>query len=124
MKPPEIAAPEMPVFDPSVLGAMFGNETSVIAGVLQTFMAGTRSNLDELAQAVAAHDCADVASLAHRITGACRMSGALALGEAAGNLEQAAQQGDAAAVQQGTRDLNTQWHLAQAAIGALTTRSA
>jgi HPt (histidine-containing phosphotransfer) domain-containing protein len=114
----------MPVFDPSVLGAMFGDETSVIASVLQTFMAGTRSNLNELAQAVAAQDFANVASLAHKITGACRMSGALALGHAAGKLEQTAQQGDAAKVQQGARDLDTQWHLAQTAIGALTTRSA
>ena len=114
----------MQVFDPDVLGTMFGTETAMIASVLQTFMAGTRNNLNALAQAAAAHEFANVASLAHKITGACYMSGALALGQAAGNLEHAATLGDTAVVQQGIRNLNFQWHLAQAAIGALITRSA
>ena len=114
----------MQVFYPDVLGTMFGTETAMIASVLQTFMAGTRNNLNALAQAAAAHEFANVASLAHKITAACYMSGALALGQAAGNLEQAATLGDAAVVQQGIRDLIFQWHLAQAAVGALTTRSA
>ena len=123
MNRPEITRPDEPVFDANVLGAMFGSETAVIASVLQTFMVGTGDNLGALAQAVAAQDFASVAALAHKITGACRMSGALAMGQAARNVEQAAKREDAAAVQQGHRDLEAQWHLAQAAIGALTTRS-
>lgn len=124
MKQPEITAAYIQVFDPSVLGAMFGTETTVVASVLQTFMVGTGENLDSLAQAVAGQDFANVAALAHKITGACRMSGALALGQAACKLEQAAKQGDTAAVQQGVRDLDFQWHLALTAIGSLNTRSA
>ena len=118
MNRPDIAPPDAPVFDANVLGAMFGNETAVIASVLQTFMAGTGSNLNELAQAVAAQDYGSVAALAHKITGACRMSGAWALGQAAYNLEQAAKPGNTAAVAQAVVELNTQWRLLQAAIGA------
>lgn len=124
MNRPEITPHDVPVFDANVLGAMFGSETAAIASVLQTFMVGTGDSMDELAQAVAVQDFANVAALAHKITGACRMSGALALDQAAHNVEQAAKQGDAAAVQRGHRGLKTQWHLAQATIGALTTRSA
>jgi HPt (histidine-containing phosphotransfer) domain-containing protein len=112
--------PEHPVFDPDVLGAMFGNESAVITSVLQTFETGTRDNLAALAQAVATHDLRTTASLAHKITGACRMSGALALAHAAHNVEKAAQQGDAAAVRQGITGMNAQWPLVQAAMAALT----
>jgi HPt (histidine-containing phosphotransfer) domain-containing protein len=108
----------VPVFDANVLGAMFGSETTVIASVLQTFMGSAHSHLDEVALAVAAHDMTTVASLAHKITGACRMSGALALGEAARALEQAAKQGDDSAAQHKLVELNTQWVLLQQAIGA------
>ena len=111
------ANPDVPVFDAGVLGAMFGNESAVIASVLQTFVAGARSNLAELGQAFAAQDLATAAALAHKIAGACHMSGALALGHAARGVEQAAKQGDVTAIQHGLRDLHTQWHLAQVAIG-------
>lgn len=114
----ESAAPpeQHPVFDAGVLGAMFGSETAVIASVLQTFMTGTRGNLDELAQAFAAQDLVTVVSLAHKITGACRMSGALALGQAARDVEQTAKLGDKTTVEHGLRTLDTQWCLLQAAI--------
>ena len=102
-----------------MLGAMFGNESAVIASVLQTFVTGTSGNLAALAQALAAQDLVTVASLAHAITGACRMSGALALGHTARNIELAAKQGDMAAVQLNIPDLNTQWPLTQAAVDAM-----
>jgi HPt (histidine-containing phosphotransfer) domain-containing protein len=117
VNPPKIATTDAPVFDANVLDAMFGTETAVIASVLQTFMDGTRSNLAELAHAVAAQDLANAASLAHKITGACRMSGALALGQVARKLEQVAKQGNAPAATQGLVELNNQWLLLQSAIG-------
>lgn len=113
---PGTEAPEPPVFDASVLGALFGPEPALIASVLQTFVAGTQANLAELTQAVAAQDLTAVASLAHRIAGAGRMSGALALGDCARSLELAAKRGDAAAVPPGVAELEAQWALAQAAM--------
>ncbi len=111
--------PERPaVYDASVLGAMFGSETAIITSVMQTFMTATRSGLDELAHAFATGDLAAVASVAHRITGASRMSGALALGHAVHGVEQTAKQGDVTAVQQALGALNVQWILLQAAIDA------
>ena len=98
---------------------MFGSERKVIASVLQTFMTGTRESLAELAQAFAAQDLPVVASLAHRITGASHMSGALALGQAARTVEQAAKQGDITAVEQGMEALNAQFLLLQSAISSL-----
>ncbi len=114
--PPIDAAPGLPVFDASVLGAMFGNEPALIASVLQTFAAGTRSNLADLALANAAQDLNAIAALAHKVAGASRMSGALALGDCAGKLEQAAKQCDAEALSQAVADLAAQWALTQAAI--------
>lgn len=112
-----VTTPEQPaVYDASVLVAMFGSETAVIASVMQTFMAATRSGLDELSQAFASGDLAAVASVAHRITGASRMSGAYALGHAARGAEQSAQQGDVNAVQQAIVALDVQWLLLQTAI--------
>ena len=112
---------DYPVFDADVLGAMFGTESAVIASVLQTFVAGTQSNLNELA--LASHDLARVATLAHKVTGASRMSGAHALGHCARNLEQAAKRDDAAAVRQGLLDLETQWHLLKTAIDTHATQA-
>ena len=114
-------APEHPVFDANVLGALFDHEPALITSVLQTFVVGTRSNLAELAQALAAKDLAAVAALAHKTAGASRMSGAIALGHCAHSVEQAAKQGNVAAVQQGFADLESQWRLVQTAIAAQPT---
>lgn len=104
------------VFDASVLGEMFGSETALIASVLQTFMVGTRSSLTELVQAFADQDLPTVAALAHRITGASRMSGAQALGHAARAVEQAAKQNNLTLVEQGMGVMHAQWTLLQDAI--------
>lgn len=109
---------EPAVFDATVLEAMFGSETTVIASVLQTFIAGTRGSLAELMQACADHDLPKVATLAHRITGASRMSGAQALGHAACAVEQAAKQNNLTAVEQGMAAMHAQWTLLQDAIAS------
>ncbi len=107
---------ERPVFDASVLNAMFGDEPALIANVLQTFVSSTRANLTALFQALAIQDMPAIAGLAHKIAGASRMSGALALGDCARSLEQAAKRGDTASLPQGAADLETQWALALATI--------
>jgi HPt (histidine-containing phosphotransfer) domain-containing protein len=108
------------VFDTSVLGAMFGDESAIIASVLQTFVTGTRASLSELTQAANAQDLAAVASLAHKITGASRLSGAMALGQTAHTVEQAAKQQDSALVGQLLATLDTQWRLLESTLLAQT----
>lgn len=119
MNPPDTAAPDQLVLDARVLGAMFGDDFVVIASVLKTFLASTGENLPALALAAATHNFDSVAALAHKIAGACRMSGAQALGLAACRVEVAAKRGDAASVLQGMTNLQTQWTLIQAAIDNL-----
>ena len=118
---PSGTLPEHPVFDASVLGAMFGSESALIASVLQTFASSTRDSLAALEQAAAGPDLGVVQSLAHRITGASRLSGAMALGEAAYRVELAAKQGDAPAVQRGMPALDAQWQLFEAVLRTLAT---
>lgn len=95
---------------------MFGNAPELIASVLQTFVASTHANLTELSQALAGQDLSAVAALAHKVAGASRMSGAIALGHSARSLEEAAKQGDKAALTRGMTDLEAQWTLVQATI--------
>jgi len=113
------ATPPNAVFDASVLGDMFNHDAKVIGGVLQTFVTATSASLSELAQAAGANDWASVASVAHRIAGASRLSGALALGQLAGALEQATKRGDVTTAAQALPELLIQWQLVQQAIGAL-----
>ncbi len=119
MNPSDTAASGQPVFDADVLGAMFGNDSVVIASVLETFEVSTRDTLAELFLVAATQDMASVAALTHKIAGACRMSGAQALGHTARSTEEAAKRGDFASVQQGLVNLQTQWPLVQAAIANL-----
>ena len=116
MNPPDTSASDHLVFDANVLGAMFGDDAAVIASVLETFLVSTRDNLPKLAVAAAAQNLDGVAELAHKMTGACRMSGAQALGYAARSIEEAAKRGDAASVLQGIANVQTQWTLLLAAI--------
>lgn len=112
------AASDEAVFDASVLTAMFGDEHALIASILGTFVSGNSASLAELVDAVAVQDVGSTISLAHKIAGASRMSGALAMGQCARNLEHAAKRGDAAAFPQAIADLQGQWVRVQAAIAA------
>ena len=113
------AANSHPVFDPSVLDAMFGKEPALVASVLQTYVASNHTNLADLARALAAQDLSAMGAMAHKIAGASRMSGALALGHSARKLELAAKQGNRAALAQGVSDVQAQWALTQTAIARL-----
>lgn len=97
---------------------MFGDESALIANVLQTFANSTRSSLVEMDRAVKAQDVPAIAALAHRITGACRLSGAMALGDAAYRVELAAKQDRQDGMLQAHAALEPQWQLLQAALQA------
>lgn len=115
--PPEPAGPgaatsevTSPVFDPAVLGDMFNHEAAIMASVLQTFLASMAASLAEIQSAMAGQELQAVGLVAHRIKGACRMSGALAMGDAALALETTAKVGPPQAVQQALQGLDLQWH--------------
>ncbi len=105
-------------FDAHVLGALFNHDRSLITSVLQTFVSATSASLPELVSAATAQDWVAVAALAHKITGACRLSGFPALGHTAHAIEAAAKQGEVAAVQRELTALEAHWNRAQAAIAA------
>lgn len=113
MTSPEVTRQSVPVFDATVLRDMFGAEADVIAAVLQTFMASMAASTADLQFARARGDLAALSAMAHRIRGAARMSGALALAEAAQNLEQAAKEGAIPGAQQAAAQLAGQWLLVQ-----------
>ena len=77
-------------FDVGVLGALFDQDPVVIAAVLQTFHDSMQGQLQRMQDAVARRDAPLLADVAHRITGAARMSGAVALAQLSGQLEHAA----------------------------------
>ena len=81
----EVAEPL--VWDASVLGALFGNDAAVIAALERTFEDSVRAALAEAEAAAQAQQADALRAIAHRIKGAARMSGALALGQAAEVLE-------------------------------------
>ena len=116
MNPSANPARDPRVYDASVLEAMFGNAPGVISSVLATFVHSSRANLAELDRAAAAQDWASVAALAHKMAGACQMSGAPAMGHTALALEAAALGTDTAALLQGLACLRTQWAQVETAI--------
>jgi HPt (histidine-containing phosphotransfer) domain-containing protein len=97
------------VFEPAVLGDMFNHEAALMASVLQTFVASMAASLAEIERAMAGPDLHTVGLAAHRVKGACRMSGALAMGDAAQALETLAQAGSTHATQQALQHLQWQW---------------
>jgi HPt (histidine-containing phosphotransfer) domain-containing protein len=97
LKPHETGAPqgaELPVFDERVLGDMFRDDPMMMGTVLQTFFSSMLGSMSALEDALAGRDQAAVMSMAHRIKGAARISGALAMAEQARLLEIQARLGD------------------------------
>ena len=112
-----LRAPGHPlVWDASVLEALFGSDATLIRSVVHTFVDSMRGNVADLASAAAAGHLRDVTDLAHRIKGASRMSGALALAQAAEELEQLAKyRADAAPLLSGVAWLHREWERVQEA---------
>jgi HPt (histidine-containing phosphotransfer) domain-containing protein len=99
------------VFDPAVLGDMFNHEAAIMASVLQTFLASMAASLAEIEPAMAGSDLHTVGLVAHRVKGACRMSGAQAMGDAAQALETLAQAGSTHAARQALERVQLQWRV-------------
>jgi len=76
-----------PAFVPAILESMFGDAPGVIAAVLETFCTSMGQQLPLMQAALAAGDTVSQQQIAHRIKGAARMSGALAMAQAAEHLE-------------------------------------
>ncbi len=111
------AVPSSPVvWDTGVLQGLFGNDEVLIRSVVHTFLDSMTNSVADLASAAAAGHLPIVVELAHRIKGASRMSGALALAEAAGELEQLARyRADAAPLLSGVAWLHREWERVQQA---------
>lgn len=100
----------LPVFDERVLGDMFRDDTRMMGSVLQTFFTSMLTSVEALEQALASEDMTAVVSMAHRIKGAARISGALAMAEQAMLLEGKARQGNWALSRALGAGVVEQWH--------------
>lgn len=118
--PPSMADLGAPTFDASVLGEMFDHEPLVIAAVLRTFVSSTQASLADIELALQGRDLPAVASLAHKVKGASRMSGALSLGHCAANLEQAAATGEQPLADAAAQRLLRHWPAVQRAVSAVS----
>jgi len=89
-------ADAVPVLDRSVLAEISGGSAEVERDVLADFLATSRSDLEALERARAGGDAVRIGREAHKIKGASRLVGALALSAAAAVVEAAARSGDLA----------------------------
>ncbi len=99
-------ADSIPVLDRAVLAEISGGSADVERDVLIDFLATTRGDLETLMSAQRAGDAVRVGREAHKIKGAGRLVGALALSAAAAVVEAAARTGDLAGCEQGTAELS------------------
>ncbi|MDC7713935.1 ATP-binding protein [Vogesella sp. LYT5W] len=90
------AAPE--AIDRQALAVYSGGDWSVEQAILDEYMQGNDEDVAALERAVAVGDAAQIAWSAHRIKGASRMVGAMALGDAAEALEKAGRAAELAAI--------------------------
>ena len=97
-----------PVFDRAVLQDLFGSDTAVIDEVLSTFMLSMRSSMTELGGLLSRGELSAIAYVAHRVKGASRMSGAMAMAQAAESLERAVEAADVALVHASVGELDRQ----------------
>ena len=111
------AAPGQPlVWDASVLETLFTGDADLIRSVVYTFVDSMRASVADLTLAAQAGHLQEVTELAHRIKGASRMSGALALAQAAEDLEQLARyKADAMPLLAGVAWLHREWKRVQQA---------
>lgn len=110
------AGNDAPVFDANILGELFNHDQTAIATVLKTFITSITESVSALVQADGLGDLATTGRFAHKIKGTSRLSGALAMGDIAAELETQARQGNAAAAHALVSQLETQWLLVQAII--------
>ena len=96
-----------------MLAATFGNEPQVIATVLHTRRVSVSGSMQDIQSALRQQDLRAVGVVAHRIKGACHMSGTLALAQAAEQVEWAVKRGAMPAARRACAHLEQQWQLVQ-----------
>jgi len=101
------AGDTFPVLDGQVLAEISGGSREVERDVLTDFIATTHSDLQTLIAAQASSDVVRVGREAHKIKGAGRLVGALALSAAAAVVEASARAGDLAGCAAGVAALST-----------------
>jgi signal transduction histidine kinase/HPt (histidine-containing phosphotransfer) domain-containing protein/FixJ family two-component response regulator len=87
------SAPADGIFDPAVLEDLTAGDSALIAAVLDDFIATTRTDLESLDAAIAAHDGEETRRRAHRLKGASRIVGAHRLSGLAQQIDDAAADG-------------------------------
>jgi HPt (histidine-containing phosphotransfer) domain-containing protein len=89
----DVAAARRPAFERCVLAAIFAGDEQKIGKFARLFVDSARTGLQEIDLALAAHDLARAAAVAHRLKSSARTVGAAAFGALCAELE--AQQGSA-----------------------------
>ncbi|MFC3625905.1 ATP-binding protein [Vogesella amnigena] len=108
-----------PVLDRSALAIYSNGDTAVEREILADFLDSNQEDMLTLQQAVAAANPERAAFAAHRIKGASRMVGALALAEAAAALEASARAGDDSTLAAGWQQLQQALQQLQHSVAAM-----
>ncbi len=116
---PVEALHDLALFDANVLGAMFDHDAQLIGPLLKTFVDSTNAGLADLSSAISNQNQPGMVSIAHRIAGASRLSGAVPFGDVAAGLEAAAKRLDMTVVHMNFQQLTQLWPLVQRAMGPL-----
>jgi PAS domain S-box-containing protein len=91
---PAVSSTETPVFDPTMLASLVGNNPAIQRRLQAKFLANVEQQMRELQAAGEASDVRTIAQIAHALKSAARSVGALQLGELCELLEQAGRAGD------------------------------
>ena len=113
---PPVVNADFPVWNPSTLSEMVGDNPAIHKRLLEKFLVNTEKQVTEITTAAAASDTAAVASVAHALKSAARSVGALRLGELCQSLEAAGRAADAQQCSALARGLAGEFAAAAAAI--------
>ena len=116
-EPPAAAgAGQAPAIDRSVLSAWLGDDTAAATALRRKFARTARRSERDIAAAVRSGDLAAAAAAAHKLNGAARAVGVIAVAEATAVIEQAGKAGDKAACALALGPLARELRRAKAAI--------
>ncbi|HJQ61084.1 MAG TPA: PAS-domain containing protein [Vineibacter sp.] len=104
--------------DRGALGKLFGDNPAMIARMLGRFRDSAAQLVQELDTHAARGDLAALAETAHKLKGAARTAGAMALGDLAAALEQAAREGSDRGYQGQVAGVAREWRSVEAALAA------
>ena len=90
--------PALPVFDPTALARLVGDDPAVIDSFQRDYLVSSRATAELLRTATARADWAQASALGHRLKSSSRSIGAMALGGCCAGIEQAGATGDGVAV--------------------------